>query len=486
MGSNPTPATFPNLSCFLLQALDGEGPQGGGFLPIVYNNLYMDHVEFSAVVRQTARHFDMDLSRPLVMVSGGPDSVALLRALVELGSRPAVLHVNHGLRGEESREDVAFVQELCTQLGIICEVRRLEIEGSSLQDEARRGRYEIAKELAEAGGFSAIATGHIADDVAETVLMNLARGAGLRGLSGIPPVRGRVVRPLIRHRRQEILQYLEHLGQSYRVDCSNLILKYTRNRMRLEVLPALEELYPGAGANIARGAALLREDLEMLERFVAGTVHRRGDEVVISLEELRAFPPALRRHTVRLAYSVLTSDAVFLNSATVEGILELARRREGTRTMDLPGNVIAAVRLGEELTLYHKTKPFPREEAFSVGEFRFADWIVSVREVREYDPEDAARQEVAYLDASRGPYWVRMAREGDIIRPLGLRGTKKVFRAMMDRKVPKDLRRRTPVVVNEWGRVVWIFLGELDEEFKVSAAAETVLRLEVQRTREDA
>jgi tRNA(Ile)-lysidine synthase len=256
--------------------------------------------------------------------------------------------------------------------------------------------------------------------------------------------------------------------------------------MRLEVLPVLEELYPGAGANIARGAALLREDLAILEGFIAGTVHRRGDEVVISLEELRAFPPALRRHTVRLAYSVLTSDAGFLNSATVEGILELARRREGTRTMNLPGNVIAAVRLGEELALYHKTKPFPREEALSVGEFRFADWIVNVREVREYDPEDAARQEVAYLDASRGPYWVRMAREGDIIRPLGLRGTKKVFRAMMDRKVPKDLRRRTPVVVNEWGRVVWIFLGELDEEFKVSAAAKKVLRLEVQRTRENA
>src|ERR671939_1510184 len=144
--------------------------------------------------------------------------------------------------------------------------------------------------------------------------------------------------------------------------------------------------------------------------------------------------------------------------------------------MNLPGNVIAAVRLGEELALYHKTKPFLREEALSVGEFRFADWIVNAREVREYDPEDAARQEVAYLDASRGPYWVRMAREGDIIRPLGLRGTKKVFRAMMDRKVPKDLRRRTPVVVDARGEIAWVFLGELGEEFKVDEATERMLR----------
>ena len=154
--------------------------------------------------------------------------------------------------------------------------------------------------------------------------------------------------------------------------------------------------------------------------------------------------------------------------------------------MDLPENVIAAVRFGEELALYRGVEPYPGEEDLSVGEFCFAGWVVNVREVRGYDPEDAARPEVAYLGASRGPYRVRMAREGDIIRPLGLGGTKRVFRAMMDRKVPKDLRRWTPVVVNGRERVVWVFLGELDEEFKVSAETEKVLRLEVQRAREDA
>jgi tRNA(Ile)-lysidine synthase len=446
----------------------------------------MEPVEFSAAVGQTARRFGMDLSRPLVMVSGGPDSVALLRVLVELGSQPVVLHVDHGLRGEESRKDAEFVRELCARLGVPCEVRRLEVEGGNLQDEARRGRYRIAEELAEASGLSAIATGHTADDVAETVLMNLARGAGLRGLSGIPPVRERVVRPLIRQSRREILRYLERLDQPYRTDRSNLAPKYARNRVRLEILPVLEELYPGAVDNIARGAALLREDLEVLEGLVAGTVHRRGDEVVVPLDELRALPPALRRHSVRRAYSILTSEEGFLDSATVEDVLKLARRGEGTRTMDLPENVIAAVRFGEELALYRRTEPSSGEEDLSVGEFRFAGWIVNVREVRGYDPEDAARPEVAYLDASRGPYRVRMAREGDIIRPLGLGGTKRVFRAMMDRKVPKDLRRWTPVVVNGRERVVWVFLGELDEEFKVSAGTEKVLRLEVRRAREDA
>jgi tRNA(Ile)-lysidine synthase len=455
-------------------------------LSAIFYNGFMKPIEFPAAVGQTARHFGMDLSRPLAMVSGGPDSVALLRALVELEARPVVLHVDHGLRGEESLMDAEFVRELCGWLEVPCETRRLEVAGGNLQDEARRGRYRIAGELAEAGDFSAIATGHTADDVAETVLMNLARGAGLKGLSGIPPVRGRVVRPLIRHRRRDVLRYLEHLNQPYRTDPTNLTPKYARNRVRLEVLPVLEELYPGAGGNIAHGAALLREDLEVLEGLVAGMVHRRGQEVVVPLNELFAFPPALQRHAVRRAYSELTSEAGFLDSTAVEDLLKLAREKDGTRLVNLPENVVAAVRFGAELAFYYGAEPFSGEEDLSVGEFGFANWIVDVREARGYDEGDAARPEVAYLDAGRGPYRVRMAREGDDIRPLGLGGTKKVYKAMMDRKVPKDLRRRTPVVVDALGRVAWIFMGELDEEFGVRTASARALRLEVEKTGENA
>ncbi len=442
----------------------------------------MKPAEFSASVERTARRFDMDLSQPLAMVSGGPDSVALLRALVELGSQPLVLHVDHGLRDEESLMDARFVQELCENLGLYCEVRCLKVEGGNLQDEARRGRYRIAEELVEANGLSVITTGHTADDVAETVLMNLARGAGLRGLSGIPPVRGRVVRPLIERRRQDVLRYLAQLDQPYRIDRSNLTLKYTRNRIRLEVLPILEELYPGTGGNIAQGASILREDLEVLEGLIARVVRQRVGEVVVPLDELMAMPVALRRHAVRRAYSTLVPDAtISLDSAIVENILKSARKSEGTRVIQLPGNVVAAVRFGEELALYRETDLFLGEEDLLVGKLVFAGWLIDVREVQDYDPEDAARPEVAYLDAQLGPYKVRFAREGDIIRPLGLEGTKKVYKAMMDRKVPKDQRRRTPVVVDGRGRVAWISMGETGEEFKVGAGTEKALRLEVEK-----
>jgi tRNA(Ile)-lysidine synthase len=439
--------------------------------------------DFLEALRRTTERCGMDLGRPLVLVSGGPDSVALLRAVVELGGEPVVLHVDHGLRGDESREDAAFVRGLCEKLGVRCEVRSIRLEeGPNLQERARDERYRLAAEVADGLGVREIATGHTADDMAETVLMNLARGTGLRGLAGIPPVRGRLVRPLIERTRREVLEYLASLDQHYRTDSTNLTGKYARNRVRLEVLPILEELYPGAARNLARGAALAREDLDVLEDLAAGVVEKRGAEVILPFKALSGLQPALRRYAVRRAYSMLLPEAPPLGSALVEAVLGLAGEGEGTRMLDLPGGVVAAARAGEEIALYPRPEPFAGgEEVLRAGENLFRGWRISVREVSRYEPRDASRAEVAYLDASRGPYGVRMAREGDTIRPLGLGGTKKVLRAMMDRKVPKDLRRRTPVVADARGDVAWIPFGELGEEFKVDEATERMVRLEVEK-----
>ena len=425
----------------------------------------------------------MDLLNPLVLVSGGPDSVALLRAVVALGGDPVVLHVDHGLRGEQSREDADFVRGLCASIDVACEVRRLRLEGgSNLQERAREERYRLAEEVVDGFDLPTIFTGHTADDVAETVLMNLARGSGLRGLAGIPPVRGRIQRPLIESTRGDILRYLRDLDQPYRTDPTNLTGKYARNRVRLEVLPVLQELYPGAARNIARAAGLAREDLQALEDLATAALERRGDEIILGFDALAGLRPAVRRHAVRQAYATLAPGSPPLSSGLVEAVLGLQRGGEGTRTLDLPGRVVAAGR-DEEVALY-KTDQRPAgygcREIPVGGTIEFGGWRISSREAR-FDAVDAVRNDVAYLDGGMGPYAVRMAGEGDVIRPLGLGGTKKVSRAMMDRKVPSDLRRRTPVVVGGGGEVAWIAGGELGEAFKVGETTEKILRLEVER-----
>ena len=423
----------------------------------------------------------MGLNRPLALVSGGPDSVALLRVLIELGHEPAVLHVDHGLRGEESAADAEFVRRLCGRLGVRCEVRRLGLaEGPNLQERARDERYRLAREVSGAVGARAVVAGHTADDVAETVLLNLSRGAGLRGLSGIPPVSGLVCRPLIERSRREVLRYLEYLGQDYRVDPTNLAAKYARNRVRLQVLPALEEIHPGAARNLARAASLAREDLEVLEELAAEIVERRGDEVV--LRSVQAGTDAARAAAARGTSSLLHPAPRRAARVRVRrGRTGAGRGGEGTRTLDLPGGVVAAARPGE-LVFYDRPEPVGDAEVeLPVGETVFAGWRVRVREVRGFDAADAARPGVAYLEGARGPFRVRLVQEGDMIRPLGLGGTKKVLRAMMDRGVPADLRRRTPVVVAPGGEVAWVFLGDLGEAFKVAERTERVLRVEVER-----
>lgn len=435
----------------------------------------MDYPDLQVKIAHTAERYKMDLARPLALVSGGPDSTALLRALVGLGARPVVLHVDHGLRGEESRADAEFVRGLCEGLGLRCEVRELALDdGPGLQERARERRYELAGELAREVGASTVATGHTADDVAETVLMNLARGTGLRGLAGIPPVREGISRPLIEASRAEILEYLDAVGQGYRTDPTNALPKYSRNRVRNEVMPVLEELYPGAGTNVSRSARLLREDLDALEELAIRAVSRRKDELVIpSKEELHT---ALRRHAVRSTYSRLASDAPPLDSAAVEAVLTL----EGG-TLDLPSGVVAAARPGGEVAMYERRRK-PEREILDLreGTLRLAGWSLTVSEVSVPAglPPDAALPEVAYLEAGAGSYRLRLAREGDVVHPLGLGGAKKVLRAMMDRKVPKDLRRRTPVVVDARGRVAWVLGGEVGEEFAIRSDTRRAIRLE--------
>ena len=439
--------------------------------------------DFVEGVRRTADRHGMDLSRPLVLVSGGPDSVALLRAVVALGGRPAVLHVDHGLRGGESGADAGFVMALCGELGVRCEVEGLDLgEKSNLQERARAARYRLAREVSVGLGLEVVATGHTADDVAETALLNLSRGAGLRGLASIPPVRDGLVRPLIERTRPEVLGYLAGLGQPYRTDPTNLSGKYARNRVRLEVLPVLEEIHPGAAANLARAASLAREDLEALEALAGVALETRGTEVVLAREALQALSPALRRHAVRLAYARALPGAPPPESKHVKAVLALAEAAPGTRSLDLPGGVVAVGRGGEEISFYVPEEVPSGEEPLREGEVAFGGWVFRVGETGRYDGREAARPGVAYLDLSLGPYRVRTAREGDMIRPLGLGGRKKVFRAMMDRKVPSDLRHRTPVIVGRSGEVAWVPFGELGEEHKVGPETGRILKVEVAET----
>lgn len=259
-----------------------------------------------------AAHWPSDAWEPhglLMAVSGGADSVALLRACERSRSsgaaRLAAGHFHHGLRGAEADGDAAFVTDLCRSLGVLCFVGQAETAAGQTDEAAlREARYAFLRETAEREGLRLIATAHTADDQAETVLHRIVRGTGLRGLAGIPAARPlsaatTIVRPLLPFRRSEVLGYLTELEQNYRRDSSNETAAYTRNRIRHEILPLLSErVHPGAVEALVRLGAQAEEVMRFLEPQIAAlqtaAVERElaGDEIVwqIDCERLRGQP----------------------------------------------------------------------------------------------------------------------------------------------------------------------------------------------------
>jgi tRNA(Ile)-lysidine synthase len=298
--------------------------------------------------------------RCVVMLSGGRDSVCLLAVAVELCGARAVraLHVNYGLRGAESDQDQAHCERLCAQLGVGLTV----VEGPSqravgnLQAWAREVRYEVAMALAEEDD-ALLAVGHTATDQVETILYRLAASPGRRALLGMPPVEGRLIRPLLGVSREQTTAYCEERGLAWREDSSNEGDVYARGRVRHGLLPALRAVHPGAEGNVLRTAALLRGETELLEGLVDAELGERvgpagGAGPSIALERLAELHPALARLVVVRLAERAAGPGVFVPQAgdRVGEILELAGRtgRQGRAELHIGGLVSAVIEGGRE------------------------------------------------------------------------------------------------------------------------------------------
>jgi tRNA(Ile)-lysidine synthase len=253
-----------------------------------------------------------------VALSGGADSVALLFALRELGYGVSAAHVNHNLRGAESDRDEAFVREWCANLGVALtarsvDVRAIQEKHQSLEEAARKARYTFFGEI-----DGLIATAHTASDNAETVLLNLIRGTGLKGLCGIPPVRERIIRPLILAERSEVLQYCRERGLQYVTDSSNACEDFTRNRLRLTLIPLIKEINPAFDGSMTAMCEILRNDCDFLESLADC-----GDCSVNHLQSVEK--PLLTRIIIQL----LAQNNISPSKLRVGQIIEIVRAGQG-------------------------------------------------------------------------------------------------------------------------------------------------------------
>lgn len=380
----------------------------------------------------------------LVALSAGVDSTALLAALAAIRDAGGVaalfaLHVDHGLR-PDGAADAACAAASCARLGVPLERVRVVVRPGNVQAEARRVRYAALREAADRVGATRIATGHTRTDQAETVLLRLIRGAGARGISGVPPRRGRIVRPLLDRSREEGAAYLRALGIAWRDDPTNATPKYARNRLRQGAWAALARENPALEAALARAADLARED----ERALVARGRRLLDpDGAVALADLQRAPVAVRRRAVRLLWRRVRGTGRGLAAHHVEAVLALCRRgRPGC--VDLPHGIVARARYGR-LALASAPRPEAPPEPVEVpgpGTFR-----VSARLEVEVRAGERA--------ALRWPLVLRARRPGDRFRPAGGHADRKLKAWLIAERVPRE-RREALVVLAEGARILAI------------------------------
>ena len=295
--------------------------------------------------------------RVLVGLSGGPDSMALVRTLLCLRERldiqPGLAHLNHMLRGRDSRADESFVRKFAREnhLTLVVETRDIKAlalkEKLSVEEAGRNARYEFFNRIADLHQFDAIALGHNRDDHVEQILMNLIRGAGPKGLRGIPPKRQeRIVRPLIRSPRSDIIKFLELIHQDYVTDASNEDPAYLRNRVRHQLIPFLEDRFnPDIKTGLDRLSHIIaREDdfLNQMTKETLGRVTARQEPSCIELYagEVAGLDPALAARVIREGLFAVKKDLRRISHAHIMEVLDFAQKKEASgKSLDLPGQI---------------------------------------------------------------------------------------------------------------------------------------------------
>jgi tRNA(Ile)-lysidine synthase len=459
-------------------------------------------------VTATIKKYSMlsEKEKILVGLSGGPDSVCLLYVLNNLKEKfmPDLhaMYIDHTMRPEETPEEIEFCKLLCKRLDISFLTKSIDVkayakeQGLNRQEAARKLRYRILEETAYEINAHKIALGHTADDQAETVLMRLFRGSGPTGLSGIPPVRRNIIRPLIEIEREEIERILDERKIDFIVDSSNLKKNYLRNKIRLSLIPMLRELNPNIIETLSRTAEIFGEEERYFEIIVAKTlmklISRKTDtRIELFLAPFEIMNKVIMRRVLRKAMDE-TGSLRGINFIHIEDIIELIKNGnpgdrlylpKGIRIIKEYSTLILTSEPAVKLNTY--TLTIPGETILKEGGILIKTSIVDSQESEVRSQNSGLWSTLAIFDADRLtlPVIVRPRKNGDFFYPFGFGRRKKLQDFFVDEKVPRDERERIPLIVSG-DDIVWVVGYRGDERFKVTEETKKILRLEVKKIKD--
>ncbi len=453
----------------------------------------------------------------LIGVSGGSDSVALLHVLLELATKLSltlgIAHLNHGIRHEDSDRDAEFVESLAIKLDLPCYIKKEDvikyksIHKLSMEEAARRVRYNFFNSIAEKEMFNKIALGHQGDDNAELVLMYMLRGSGPLGISGIPPVRrniGRypaIVRPLIRLKKYEIMNYLTASRLKYVTDRSNEDTKFLRNKVRHELIPILKQSYnKRITETLNRLASIMRSEEELIENIINPfykdiVLNAKENCITLSVPELVQTGMGLKRRIIRRAIEKIKGDLRRITFSHIGFVIKLVEIGPAYGHLDLPDR-IKIVRKGdilrissgkkggaenaEKLLFEHiVSQPGLKPEILHIKETG-SQLIFSQTDIENITDIYNAGQRVAFFDMDflSFPLFVRNFRPGDRFTPFGMGGSQKVKKYFINNKIDRTQRLKCPILISR-DKIIWVAGHRQDEYSKVTSSTRNALKVEL-------
>jgi tRNA(Ile)-lysidine synthase len=439
----------------------------------------------------------------LIGCSGGPDSMAMLhlfhQAAKELDLEIYVSHINYKLRGEASDRDEMVVRETCKSLGLPCETITMkmgkEYQYSNLEETLREFRYREFNQQAKKHNCKWIAIAHNKNDQAETLLLNLIRGAGTEGLSAMSFVKTNrmIIRPMLNIEREEIMKYLKDNNIIYGEDESNYALTFTRNKIRNILLPLMVKEFNPAIVDILYQTSLIIGEEgtlidEICQRYMKQLADERTGYIAIPIEEFDKLPIAIKRRILRLMYRNLVGNTRRLHFMHLETILKLENLNEERIVLDLPNSVQVGIRKGK-IEFYlrgfcdkikyfeYKVRVPARIEIVEVG--KEVELLVMDRE--QLVGFDSSKKEL-YLDYEKceSEMIIRNRRAGDMFKALGAPGKKKLKDYLIDKKIPRPERDKL-LLLESGGEIACIIGVEINDAYKVSSASRKILCVRINR-----
>ncbi len=457
---------------------------------------------FDTKIKSAITELVLPGDRIVVAVSGGADSLALLYLLnrfsKELGYELFVAHLNHLSRGEDSDGDADFVANVSVNLSLPCFIDKIDVARevprlkTSFQESARILRYQFLEKTLLSIKGNKIAVGHNAEDQAETVLMNLLRGTGLKGLAGIAKVRGHLIRPLLGFTRAELELFLNEQNLTYRTDSSNNQIKYLRNRIRHDLIPMLKTFNPDISASLVSMAEIVREEdgwiSEKTQVLFSQIVTGQNGKLDVVLSDFYKLPRVMKRRLVREILFELKGDLRAITALHVEQILELFSHAKVGNGLSLPGNVRVACGY-ETMTFFLPEGSV--ENRIDVSTLQTTQLKVpGVTRINNLGIELYSQiieplvtspkivdENVAYLDFEKTGEIIRVRffQPGDRFVPFGMKGHKKLKSYFIDQKVPREQRTLIPLLINAEDVIIWVYGERISDPFCMTDKTKKVL-----------